>query len=89
MAEHTFVPKDGHGFTQVLHWDGPGWYGSVGSQSITHTWKYIGEWDKNGFSIDPDTEVPERIWDARESLGTPFYLASIEDFAGDDFIEVK
>jgi len=80
MTEHIFEPKNG--FTQVLHWDGPGWYGGIGSQDATHTWRYAGEWDKDGFSRDPDAEV-QRIWDARESLGTPFYLASVEDFAGE------
>ena len=87
MSKHTFVPKDRHGMTQVLNWDGPGWYGSVSCWGETCVWKYAGEWDEDGFSLDPEAEV-QRIQDARQSLGTPFYLASIADFGGDDFVEV-
>jgi len=86
MSEHIFAPRDGHGLTQVLRWDGPGWYGSVGSQDATHIWRYAGEWDEDGYSIDPEAEV-QRVQDARENLGTPFYL-SVTDFDNDEFVKI-
>ena len=78
-SEHTFKPK--HGLTQVLHWRGPGWYGSVGSQDATHAWRYAGEWDQDGF---PRGDEEETVWNTHEGLGTPFYLKSVSDFAGED-----
>ena len=86
--EFYFEPKDGNGFSQVLHWDGPGWYSCTGGQDATHAYPMPKEWDEEGFPLSDDDEDAVMIWDHRHSGGTPFWMDAPGDYASDGFVQV-